>query len=141
MVICLISFYFNPTDVIIPDGVTSIGQGAFFGCTSLTDVYYSGSEEQWNAIAIGLYNGPLSRNARPRATIHYNSTNPKPEEPAQPETPAITFTDVGKDSWCRDAVSWAAENGVVNGYGSSFGPKDTCTRGQLVTFLHRALGD
>ena len=58
----------NLTSVIIPDSVTSMGDFAFSGCSSLTDVYYSGSEAQWNQIAIDGYNDPLIN-----ATIHYNS--------------------------------------------------------------------
>ncbi|MCC8090656.1 MAG: dockerin type I domain-containing protein, partial [Oscillospiraceae bacterium] len=55
--------------VTIPDSVTSIGISAFSGCTSLTDVYYGGSEAEWNAITIDSRNDPLLS-----ATIHYNST-------------------------------------------------------------------
>lgn len=54
--------------ITIPDSVTSIGEGIFFECDSLTDIYYSGSEAQWNRIAIGNYNYSLFD-----ATIHYNS--------------------------------------------------------------------
>lgn len=52
---------------IIPDSVTSIEYGAFSGCTSLTDVYYTGTEEQWNEINIEGDNEALLN-----ATIHYN---------------------------------------------------------------------
>ena len=40
-----------------------------------------------------------------------------------------------------DAVLWAVENGITNGYGSStiFNPDGSCTRGEAVTFLYRAL--
>ena len=58
------------TNITIPDSVTSIGDYAFSDCTNLTDVYYGGSEEQWNAILIDSSNGNLNN-----ATIHYNSGN------------------------------------------------------------------
>ncbi len=36
------------------------------------------------------------------------------------------------------AVYWAVRNGVTNGTtDTTFSPNDTCTRGQIVTFLHR----
>ena len=57
----------NPSvsgDITIPAtlggySVTTIGDYAFYDCDSLTDVYYMGTEEQWNDISIGLYNDDL----------------------------------------------------------------------------------
>ena len=40
------------TSIKIPESMTNIGYMAFSGCTSLADVYYGGSERQWNAITI-----------------------------------------------------------------------------------------
>lgn len=56
--------------------------------------------------------------------------------------PAVTggsaFTDVADSAWYADAVSWAAENGIVGGYGGGlFGPEDNITREQLATILYR----
>ena len=52
----------------IGNNVTSIGNYAFSECSSLADVYYGGSEAQWNQIAIDEHNDPLFD-----ATIHFNS--------------------------------------------------------------------
>ena len=40
------------TSIKIPESMTNIGYMAFSGCTSLADVYYGGTERQWNAITI-----------------------------------------------------------------------------------------
>lgn len=57
------------TSVTIPESVESIGWGAFYCCDSLTDVYYLGSEAQWNEIMIEDNNDPLYN-----AVIHYNAS-------------------------------------------------------------------
>ena len=54
------------TSITIPDSVANIGEGAFSGCINLTDVYYAGTESQWNQIAIDSYNEPLLS-----ANIHF----------------------------------------------------------------------
>ena len=54
------------------------------------------------------------------------------------------FVDVGKNDYFYDAVLWAyyAKPQVTNGLDAThFGPYATCTRGQIVTFLWRALGE
>lgn len=39
--------------------------------------------------------------------------------------------------WYTDAVIWAADNGIVSGYGGGlFGPEDRITREQMATILH-----
>ena len=49
------------------------------------------------------------------------------------------FSDVLTDSHYAHAVAWAVENGVTNGIGNGlFGPDNSCTRAQIVTFLYRA---
>ena len=52
------------------------------------------------------------------------------------------FSDVLTDSYYANAVAWAVENGVTNGIGDGlFGPDNSCTRAQIVTFLFRAYQD
>ena len=49
------------------------------------------------------------------------------------------FSDVLTNSYYANAVAWAVENGVTNGIGDGlFGPDNSCTRAQIVTFLYRA---
>ena len=67
------------TNVTIPNSVTSIDNYAFYDCTSLKDVYYTGSQSEWNKINIGYYNQCLTN-----ATIHYNWVI---------ETPLVTNED------------------------------------------------
>ncbi|MBR3596371.1 MAG: leucine-rich repeat protein [Clostridia bacterium] len=66
------------TAIKIPVSVTSIDNYAFNGSRNLTDVYYSGTEEQWNEITIGEYNDELLG-----ATIHFS----------EPEQPDVSFED------------------------------------------------
>ena len=59
--------------------------------------------------------------------------------------PAVTgggsFTDVAPGAWCAPAITWAAERGIVGGYGSGmFGPNDNITREQLAVMLWRYAG-
>ena len=50
------------------------------------------------------------------------------------------FSDVAADAYYAAAVAWAEKNGVTGGIGGGlFGSDNTCTRAQIVTFLHRAM--
>lgn len=57
-------------------------------------------------------------------------------------SPAVSgtssFTDVASGTYYADAVAWAAQNGIVSGYGNNqFGPTDNITREQLAAILYR----
>ena len=57
----------------------------------------------------------------------------------EPKT-VSSFTDVPANAYYAKAVAWAVENGITNGMTeTTFAPDATCTRGQSVTFLYRAL--
>lgn len=54
--------------ITVPVSIEKIGASAFNECDALTDVYYAGTEEEWNAISIvGGVNDTLLD-----ANIHYN---------------------------------------------------------------------
>ena len=58
----------------------------------------------------------------------------------EPSVTSSPFTDVKTDAYYYKAMLWAVENGVTNGMtATTFEPNTTCTRGQIVTFLCRAM--
>lgn len=53
--------------VRLSKSLKTVGDSAFRNCTALTDIYYQGSEDEWNAIQFGArWNDGVT------ATIHYN---------------------------------------------------------------------
>lgn len=68
-------------------------------------------------------------------------TEPTPV-PVEPTRPTVgEFTDVFEDEYFADAVEWAVESGITSGTDKThFGPNQSCTRAQAVTFLWRAAG-
>ena len=76
--------------VRIPSTMKSIGQFAFASCGNLTDVYYSGTQEQWNAVSVSQYNDSLTN-----ATIHY-------------------YPDIIASGTCNWGLTWTLdENGLL----------------------------
>ncbi|MGM9566828.1 MAG: S-layer homology domain-containing protein, partial [Clostridia bacterium] len=54
------------------------------------------------------------------------------------DSATMPFTDVAADSYYAQAVLWAAGNNITIGIDEThFAPDATCTRAQIVTFLHR----
>lgn len=68
------------TSVSIPNTIEEIGRKAFNGCTELTDVYYDGTEEEWNNISISAGNTPIES-----ATKHFKEV--------EVESYTVTFVD------------------------------------------------
>ena len=58
------------TRMTIPASVENIGYGAFSACERLADVYYSGSQEEWDKINFD------GSNDLENMTIHYNTSGP-----------------------------------------------------------------
>ena len=59
----------------------------------------------------------------------------------EPKSSKNPFSDVSKSAFYYKAVLWAVENKITSGTGNGkFSPDNTCTRGQVVTFLWRSAG-
>lgn len=81
----LICYYL--TSVTIGSGVKRIGNVAFSGCDKLTDVYYNGTQEDWEKISMGPQNSELVN-----ATKHYKTTPTPTPTPTVIPTPTPTLT-------------------------------------------------
>jgi len=65
----------NITSVTIGNSVINIGYAAFSLCSNLADVYYTGSESEWNQMIIGYNNDCLTNATR----YYYSETQPTTE--------------------------------------------------------------
>ena len=215
------------TTLRLSDSLNEVATNAFRGSDNLKDVYFCGTEDEWNAVKIReTGNDPLKN-----ATIHFNShiltktdalepacpnwgyeaywtcelcgkmfsdaegthpisdrewimpndhswgewsvttpptetaegvetricsvcgfsethsipkLTPKPDDTKpSPKPISNPFTDVKSGEYYFDPVLWAVNHDPQITKGTSdttFSPADTCTRGQVVTFLWRAMG-
>jgi len=107
------------TSITIPAGVTEIEGWAFSDCPALTDIYYGGSEEQWNNITAS-YNTFGDNDAIGKATVHYNSNGPTEFTPTITPTPTPTIVSTGVNP-AESGQSYAATQTIdVGGKAVSF---------------------
>ena len=83
------------TSIEIPAGVTEIGYSAFEGCSGLKDVYYTGTQEQWDNIwgsgndasdVFYYYDEDLGKNISIPFTLHCNSSESAPSASPSPKS-------------------------------------------------------
>lgn len=99
--------------------------------------YYDAVYAAWDA---GLMNGVGRDYFAPNATLDRATLATvlyrEAGEPAAKGT--ASFTDIAEGQWYTDAVNWAAEQGVVNGYpDGTFRPEAPITRQEMATMLYR----
>jgi hypothetical protein len=147
--------------VAVPDGVTEIEPTAFAGCTGVTAVSVPASVTAiYNSADGGDYGDelPAPVGCKNLKTVNYAGTKTqwaavkiydsyfksaavKFGVSGSTAPAAGAFTDVKAGSYCYDAVKWAVDKGITNGTtATTFSPAQTCTRGQIITFLWRASG-
>ena len=97
--------------IAIPKGITKFTDWVFMYCDNLEDVYYTGTEAQWNAIEIGHANDALIN-----ATKHYNAEIH--DFGAWTVTKAATCTETGlRTRACTDAGCSKVETAVIPALG------------------------
>ena len=130
---------------VMPDGKVSVeAEFVKTAATSFADVSanaYFADAVKW-AVDKGITNGlsdtmfgPYESCTRAQIVTFLWRAAGSPEPKAM-----SSFTDVPANAYYAKAVAWAVENGITNGMTeTTFAPDATCTRGQSVTFLYRAL--
>ncbi len=112
--------------------------------TSTAPTFYDVASSDWYANAVGYVaergmmagsNGSFTPNSNltrsMMAQILYNVETGS-------GSGTRTFPDVKSSDWFAGAVSWAATQGLMDGYGNgNFGPEDSITREQLASILYR----
>ena len=59
----------NLETLTIGTGLEKIEDGVFYTCNKLKDIYYKGTQQQWNQITVNVNNG---NNILSTVTMHYN---------------------------------------------------------------------
>lgn len=89
---------------------------------------YAGTSETTFSPNVGMTRGMLA------VVLHNLENNPESEV-------NTAFADVKDGAWYVSGVRWAAEQGIVSGYGDGkFGPNDQLNREQLAVMLYRYAG-
>ncbi len=123
------------------DGATEVIEPEFADVDP--DAYYA-QAVKW-AVSLGITNGTSDTTFSPEMNVTRGQAvtflwramgRPAPASSGNP------FADVSSDAWYYDAVLWAVEQGITNGTGpAAFEPNDNVTRGQMITFLYRTMGE
>lgn len=126
-------------EVEIPASVTSIGTDAFALCNNLDNVYYGGSQEAWNTAVGGR---DIGLNAQ--CAVHYESAgpdNPSSRSAYRVSNAASVYTDVPAGAWYAEAAEYCRTHNLMTGTSATtFTPDGTLTRAMMVTVLHRLAG-
>lgn len=114
--------------VYIPKSVERIGAGAFSD-VPLGEVYFEGTEAQWEKISIskedGIYGG--NNDALLNARIYYNATPPVSSVKEVPD-------------WALPYLEYVEYTGIISGLNGE-NCDDTAIRGEVASYLYNMLGE
>lgn len=119
----------------VVNGVTAIARFLFTDVVAGTWYYGAAAYAYNNGLFAGMTPTTFAPNATMTRAMLVSVLWRLAGEPA-PKAPN-TFVDVPDGAWYTDAVTWAAENGVVSGIGGSrFDPSGFVTREQTAEILY-----
>ena len=121
---------------ISPSGWTSVRDGWDQTFTITPDKGYAVAKVLVDGKSVGSVKSYTFKNVTKDHTIEaiFMKSNGNPA--------TGVFVDVAEGSYYEEAVDWAVEKGITNGTGNNyFTPDGICTRGQIVTFLWRAMAE
>ena len=121
---------------ISPSGWTSVRDGWDQTFTITPDKGYAVAKVLVDGKSVGSVKSYTFKNVTKDHTIEaiFMKSNGNPA--------TGVFVDVAEGSYYEEAVDWAVEKGITNGTGNNyFTPDGICTRGQIVTFLRRAMDE
>lgn len=121
---------------ISPSGWTSVRDGWDQTFTITPDKGYAVAKVLVDGKSVGSVKSYTFKNVTKDHTIEaiFMKSNGNPA--------TGVFVDVAEGSYYEEAVDWAVENGITTGIGGGlFGSDNDCTRGQIVTFLWRAMAE
>lgn len=105
--------------VYFSDDLESIDDNFLDGCNSVKEIYYEGSQEEWNQVEIGQAAAEKFKGV----TIHYNHP---------------MFYDVNETDWFFPYVCYVNEKGLMTGLRNTlFGAGQSLARAQFAVILHR----
>lgn len=120
------------TFVVSPEAVSDIAFIDIKGHWAYDAIKYVYTNKLMSGISSDKFAPDMSMSRAMLVTVlHRLDGSKKPEK-------ASTFKDVQAGQWYTDAVAWASENGIVNGYSeSAFGTNDDVTREQIATIMKK----
>ena len=89
--------------ITIPNSVTTIEAGAFFYCNSLTDIYYEGTQAQWNKISVD--NTENGNTSLLNANFHFTGTATFDTPTENPTKPANGFPSTTPSEYSTELIT------------------------------------
>lgn len=122
--------------LVFPETITTIGEWALGDCANLNSVTVFNSNCEIDMVRKYTLGNPLNTVIR-----GYAGSTAEVYAKKHGYTFQVLFDDVPDDAYYAAPVAWAYKNGITAGVGNGrFGPNDSCTREQIMTFLWIAAG-